>query len=317
MRVLVTGASGFAGRALVAAMAERGTKVRAAARRPAGIPSSPFVEAVYLPDLASDIDWGPLLEDVGAVVHLAGIAHAGSGIAQIRYDRVNRTATDRLAQACATRNIRLVFISSIRAQTGPSSDHILTEQDPPRPSDAYGRSKLAAEDAIRVSGAPFTILRPVVMYGPGVKGNLATLLRLVDTSLPLPFASLTHGRSLLAVDNLTSAIQHVLNDARTAGATYIVADEKPVGLADILAILRAALNRNPRLFALSPAFLSSALKVCGHSDVWERIGGGLVADAAKLRATGWRPVIDTKAGLAAMAQAASPRKSGTASRSTP
>ena len=139
---------------------------------------------VAVSDLARPIEWRPLLRDMEAVVHLAGIAHAGSGIAEEVYDRVNRAATAGLAAAAAKAGIRrLVFVSSIRAQAGASSDHVLTEDDPPHPTDAYGRSKLAAEEAVRTSNVPFTILRPVLIYGPGVKGNLASLLDLVAVAL--------------------------------------------------------------------------------------------------------------------------------------
>jgi UDP-glucose 4-epimerase len=317
MRVLVTGASGFVGRALTGSLACESMTVRAAARHPASIAPSPDVEPVYLPDLLSTPDWGPLLADVNAVVHLAGIAHAGARIEEGQYDRVNRAATDTLAQACAERDIHLILMSSIRAQTGPVADHILTEADAPRPTDAYGRSKLAAEDAVRQSGAAFTILRPVVVYGPGVKGNIATLLRLADTPVPLPFARFDNRRSLLAIDNLVSAIRHALTERATRDETYIVADNDPVSLADMIAAMRVAQGRTPNLFAVSPDLLAALLHTIRRGDLWDRIGGALVADAAKLRATGWHPVINTREGLAAMAQAASPRKSGTASRSTP
>jgi len=316
MRVLVTGASGFVGRVLTAALAGPDMAIRGAARRTADIPAGPHVEPVCLPDLASQPDWPPLLDGIDTVIHLAGLAHAGPGIEEGLYDRVNRAATGTLAQACARRNVRLIFISSIRAQTGPVADHVLTETDAPRPTDAYGRSKLAAEDAIRRSGAAFTILRPVVMYGAGVKGNIATLLRLADTPLPLPLAGFINRRSLLAVGNLVSAIRHTLTQP-TTNDTYIVADDETISLADMIAILRTARGRRPRLFHCPPALFSASLRMAGRGDLWDRIGGTLIADAAKLRATGWRPAIDTRTGLTAMAQAASPRKSGTASRNTP
>lgn len=317
MRVLVTGASGFVGCALTGALAREGMTVRAATRHPASIAPSSAVEPVYLSDLLSTPDWGPLLADVDAVVHLAGIAHAGARIEEGQYDRVNRAATDMLAQACGERDIHLILMSSIRAQTGPVADHILKEADAPRPTDAYGRSKLAAEEAVRRSGTAFTILRPVVVYGPGVKGNIATLLRLADTPVPLPFARFGNLRSLLAIDNLVSATRHALTETATRGETYIVADNDAVSLADMIAAMRVAQGRSPNLFAVPPNLFSTLLRTAGRGDLWDRIGGSLIADAAKLRATGWRPVINTCEGLATMVQAASPRKSGTASRSTP
>lgn len=317
MRILVTGATGFVGRALVAALAGAGLQVRAAARCPQNVVPCGNVEAVSLPNLAEDVDWAPLLHDVDAVVHLAGVAHADGAISEHEYDRVNHKATETLASACAAHNIRLVFISSIRAQSGPSSPEVQTEMTRPQPSDAYGRSKLAAEDAIRKIGGEFTILRPVVMYGPDVKGNVAALLRLARTPWPLPVAGFHAKRSLLAVDNLVSAVMHVLQHTSTRGGTYIVADETPVSLAEMIAHLRRGMGRAPHLFTIPQTLFAAGLKLIGRSNIWERVGGGLIADSAKLRISGWRPVMDTPGGLAAMAQAASPRKSGTASRSTP
>lgn len=317
MRLLVTGASGFVGQALTKALAAPDVLLRAAARQPARIPPSPHIEPVSLPDLASDPDWSALLQDIDAVIHLAGIAHAGPGIADEVYDHVNRAATEKLVQACAVRNVYLIFLSSIRAQTGPAADRILTENDPPRPTDAYGRSKLAAEEAIRCSNAPFVILRPVVMYGAGVKGNIAALLRLAMSPMPLPFAGFDEKRSLLAVENLVSAVRHVLTSPSLHGETFVVADDDPLSLAEIVSAMRAAQHRKPGLFTVPPAVFRAALRLAGRGDVWDRLGASLVVDAAKLRSTGWRPAVKTQDGLAAMVQAASPRKSGTASRNTP
>jgi nucleoside-diphosphate-sugar epimerase len=301
MRVLVTGASGFVGRGLAPALAQKGMEVVAGSRDGLRIPRAPGITPIALPDLATPIDWAPFLRGIDAVIHLAGIAHAGPGIAEERYLRVNRDATAMLAKAAAAAGVkRLVFLSSIRAQSGPVAEHILTEADQPRPSDAYGRSKLAAEEAVRRSGVPFTILRPVVIYGPGVKGNVASLMTLAALPLPLPFAALHAPRSLLALDNLISAIAFTLAAPLTAGETYLVCDPAPVSLADIVAMLRRAQGRTPMLFPLPPALLASVLRMAGRGDLWERLGGALVADAGKLRAAGWAPVTDTPTALTAL-----------------
>jgi len=304
MRVLVTGASGFVGRALVEDLAAQGHRVRAAMRQPADI-FSRTVEVVAVSDLARPLEWRTLLSDINAVVHLAGIAHITSGIADDLYDRVNRAATAALAAAAARDRIeRLVFVSSIRAQVGPACDHPLTEADPPHPVDAYGRSKLAAENAIRAAQLPFTILRPALIYGPGVKGNLADLIRIARSPWPLPLGALRNRRSLLARGNLVAAIHLALVAPAMVNETYVVADPEPLAVAEIVAALRAGLGRGPRLVPMPPSLLALALRATGRAQLWDRIGGDCIINPTKLLAAGWRPTTDTRAGLAATAQAA-------------
>jgi nucleoside-diphosphate-sugar epimerase len=299
-RILVTGASGFVGRALVADLAKAGHTVRAAMRQPADVfPRS--VEVVAVSDLTRPVEWRSLLSRIETVVHLAGIAHAGPGIADDAYDRVNRLATAELAAAAKAIGLHhLVFMSSIRAQAGPSSPAPLCETDPPRPTDAYGRSKLAAEDAVRVSGVPFTILRPVLIYGPGVKGHLARLIELTRKPWPLPLGLCRNRRSLLARENLIGAIHLALSQPPTSGETYVVADPDPLTLAAMVAALRAGLGRSPGLLPVPPGLLALAASALGRGEDWQRLGGSQVADPAKLLSAGWRPAIETRAGLAAL-----------------
>jgi UDP-glucose 4-epimerase len=316
-RILVTGASGFIGSAVVEALARDGHAVRAAVRRPhLSFPDG--VEVVQHPDLAQAFDWQPLLQNVDQVVHLAGIAHTGRGVDRAAYDRVNRQATARLAMAAAQASVKhFVFVSSIRAQSGPAADHALTERDDPAPTDAYGASKLAAEESVRASGVPFTILRPVLLYGPGVKGNLALLARAAATRLPLPVKDFANRRSLLGIDNFISALAFVLATPATIGETYVVADPGiPPRLSDVFVMMRQARGRRAFIMPMSPDYIELPLRLFRRADVWHRIGGNLRVDAGKLIAAGWRPAHDTRGGLTAMIQAAAPRKSGTASRST-
>ena len=303
-RILVTGGAGFVGRALVPAMVAAGHDVRAAVRRlPA--PFAPPVETVIQGDLGADVDWRPLLADMDFVVHLAGIAHTGPGVAEAQYDRVNHLATAALADAARAAAIkRLVFVSTIRAQSGPTSARVLTEADEPRPTDPYGRSKLAAEQAVARSGVPFTVLRPVLVYGPGVKGNLRALARLAALPLPLPFGALTNQRSLVSIENLVAAIDHVLASDATNGETYLVADPQPMSLAEIVTALRAGCGKPPGLFAAPPGLIRLGLAMLGRSHNWDQLNGQLIVDPAKLIATGWMPEADTKAALAAMAATA-------------
>lgn len=303
--ILVTGASGFVGRRLVAALAAAGKPVRAATRDPRSLPPDGSVEIVSAPDLTQPVDWEPLVAGATAVVHLAGIAHVGARIGAELYDRVNYRATADLAGASARAGVaRFIFISSVRAQSGAVAAHVLKESDEPRPTEPYGRSKLMAEDAVRSAAPAWTILRPTVVYGPGVKGNLASLVRLVRLPLPLPLAALTNKRSLVGIDNLIGAIRFALEHPATVGETYLVADPAPVSLAEMVAALRAGAGRAPGLIAVPPAWLETAMRLGGRGDIWERLAGTFIVDPGKLMAAGWRPDRDTKAALARMAAAA-------------
>ena len=197
---------------------------------------------------------------------------------------------------------RLVFVSSVRAQSGASARAVLRETDAPQPAESYGRAKLAAEAAVLSGATPFTVLRPVMVYGPGVAGNLASLMRIADTPWPLPFATFDNQRSLVSLDNLIGAISFALNSERTGNETYLVADSEPVTFADIVASLRRGLGRPPRLFPVPPALIAAALKGLGRADIWERLGGSLIVDPGKLMRAGWRPQGDTRAGLAHLGQ---------------
>jgi nucleoside-diphosphate-sugar epimerase len=304
-RMLVTGASGFIGRAVVTAFAHDGCDVRAAVRRPPQPPFEAGVDVVQYPDFSHTPDFAPLLAGVDQVVHLAGIAHTGSGDPE-GYDRVNRLATAALASAAAAAVKHFVFVSSIRAQSGPSADHALTERDEPAPTDAYGRSKLAAEAAVRSAGVPFTILRPVLLYGPGARGNVALLLRAAASRWPLPVKDFVNRRSLLAIDNFISALAFVLSSPQTIGETYIVADPGiPSTLPDLIAALRKAQGRWSLLLPMPPHYVENPLRFFGRDAVWERLGGNLRVDPGKLIASGWHPAHDTRGGLAALVQAQS------------
>lgn len=287
-RVLVTGADGFIGRHLVPYLASRGYRVIAASRTTTTF-EDPNVAAVPLPDLSKLFDWRPLLDQCDAVVHLAGIAHKHAG--DSLYDRVNHRATSALARDIALGATKhLVFISSIAAQSGPCADHDLTEDDFPTPSNAYGRSKFAGEQAIRAAGISFTILRPVVIYGEGEKGNFAVVHRLSRLPVPLPFGGLTAQRSILAIGNFNLAVETALSNPRARGETFIVSDPKPVTVATLIARHRAGLGRSPGLIPLPESWIEACLKAMGQISTWERIGRPLLAPPTKLLAIGWEPL---------------------------
>jgi UDP-glucose 4-epimerase len=302
-RVLLTGASGFIGTRLTGVLAKMGWQVRAASRDPSTIQVAKGVERVAMPDLGGQADWPALLDGASHVVHLAGIAHAPGSLPDELYTRINADAAGELAEAARGRIERLVLISSVRAQAGLSADHAITEKDAALPTDAYGRSKLAAERLIAQSGVTFTVLRPAVVYGKGVKGNIASLATLAKTPMPLPFAGLDNRRSLLALENLVSAISLVLGSEQAANETFLVADAGPISVADLVAAMRAGLGRPPHLVRVPLGAVKRLMRSFGREAEWERISGDFVIDASKLMGIGWRPAVATRDGIVRMMHA--------------
>ena len=284
--VLVTGSDGFLGRHLVPFLAAQGYRVIAASRK-ASVFAVPNIVALPLPDLSIPFDWEPLLQGCAAVVHLAGIAHTYAN--DDLYDRVNHQATEALARAASRGGTHLVFVSSIAAQSGSFSANELTEDDPPRPNNAYGKSKLAAEQAVRDSGVSFTILRPVVIYGDGEKGNFATIHKISRLPIPLPFGALTAQRSVLSVQNFCSAAIMALTDSHARGETFIVSDPSPLTVPALIARYRTSRGRPPWLIPMPERWLELSLKATGQHAIWQRIGCPLVARPRKLLAFGWKP----------------------------
>jgi UDP-glucose 4-epimerase len=299
-RVLLTGATGFVGRHLLHDLAARGYRMQTAGRT--AKPASPDVEHVAIGDLGTSVDWLPVLEGVDHIVHSAGLAHADSEIPEGRYQAVNTQATLALARAAQAAGVRrFVFLSSIRAQSGPVSDKPLSEADIPAPTDAYGRSKLAAEQGLAELDLDWIALRPVLVYGPGVKANMAALLKLARLPLPLPLGGLSAKRSLLAIENLAEAVAFALSEACPARRSHIVSDPEPLSVADMLAAMRAGLGRGPGLIPIPSSLLALAARMAGRGAAYERIANGLVAPPAALLSAGWRPPVETKAALARLA----------------
>jgi nucleoside-diphosphate-sugar epimerase len=299
-RVLVTGSSGFIGSMVSSALAAAGHSVRAASRRPNRTLGQAGIEWMELPDLQKEVDWSPLVAGMDAVVHLAAIAHRGETGAG-DYVAVNQVATAGLAECCHRHAIkRLIFMSSIGAQIGTAADYVVTETDDPRPTTSYGMAKLAAEEEVRRSGAPFTILRPVIVYGTGAKANIAFLARIAALPVPLPFGAFHNRRSLLALENLVQAIELCLASPQTLNQTFIVSDPEPITLADMFAALREGIGRPPWLVPIPPSAFKGLITALGRPRFWDRIGRDLVVSSAKLQSAGWSPQIETRAGLRAM-----------------
>jgi nucleoside-diphosphate-sugar epimerase len=298
--IALTGATGFIGQWLLRELPKRGYRLRVLLRRPSVVPMESASAVVG--DLARPQNMAAALADIDAVIHSAGLAHAMSGLPEDDYRMLNTEATIGLARAAQRAGARrFIFLSSIRAQSGPTAEHVLTEDLAPSPTDAYGRSKLAAEQGLAALELDWVALRLVLVYGVGVKGNMAELVRLARSPFPLPLGGLTARRSLLALDNLVAAIDAVLAAPAPLRRPLIVADPTPLTIPDMIAAVRRGLGRRPGLVALPPSLLELALRAAGRAEMHQRLAGSLVADPSALMRLGWTPAVATPDGLAALA----------------
>lgn len=297
--VALTGATGFIGQYLLRELPRRGYRLRVLLRRPSTMALDSA--SAVIGDLARAQNMSQALAGVDAVIHSAGIAHAMSGVPEDDYRLLNTEATIRLAQAAQRAGARrFVFLSSIRAQCGPVEADVQTESMEARPVDAYGRSKLAAEQGLATLDIDWVALRPVLVYGPGVKGNMAELIRLARSRLPLPFAALKARRSLLSLDNLVAAVDCVLSAPSPLRRPLVVADPEPLTLPEMVAALRRGLGRRPGLVPVPSAMLAAACRLAGREEAYARLAGSLVADPAALKRFGWTPAVTTRDGLASL-----------------
>jgi nucleoside-diphosphate-sugar epimerase len=302
MLLALTGATGFIGQYLLREMPKHGYRVRALLRRPASVPVE--TTSAIIGDLAKPQNMSAALEGVDAVIHSAGLAHGMSGVPEDDYRVLNTETTIALARAARRAGAkRFVFLSSIRAQCGPSADAILTEAAAPRPTDAYGRSKLAAERGLAELDLDWVSLRAVLVYGPGVKGNMAQLMQIARSPFPLPLGNLRARRSLLALENLLAAIETVLAAPGPLRRVFIAADREALTIAEMITALRAGLGRQPHVFPLPPPLLKILLYATGREEICRRLSGSLIADPAALTNLGWMPALATPAGLAKLMQA--------------
>jgi nucleoside-diphosphate-sugar epimerase len=280
MRIAVTGASGFIGRALCARLSRDGHAVRALVRAPARALGD---EQAVVGDLARFRDWSRVLDGTQALVHLAGYAHGRGDDAALR--TVNVAATRAAAEAASAGGVHFLFASSIKVH-GEISHAPLRESSPLAPGERYARSKLEAESALRaVAGLRLTVLRPPLVYGPGAKANFLSLLRAVARGWPLPLAGIENRRSLIYVANLVDAIVRCLD----VPGTFLVSDGGAVSTPQLCREIGEALGRPARLFPFPPALLP------------RKLAGSLELDDSAIRALGWRPPFTRQEGLKATA----------------
>lgn len=308
-RVLVTGANGFVGRAACHRLRADGITVVAAMRQTDG-----SAGVVPVGDIDGHTDWTSALAGVDSVLHLAARVHVMDELSDdplAEFRRVNVQGTLRLAQQAVQAGIkRLVYVSSIKVngeQTEPGRP--FAASDAPAPVDPYGISKLEAEQGLRTlaqaTGLELVIVRPPLVYGPGVGGNFARMVRWLHSGVPLPLGMATaNRRSLVALDNLVDLLAACLAHPAAAGEVFLVSDGEDLSTAELLRRLATALDLRVRLLPVPPVVLQLAATALGRRELAQRLMGSLQVDTADTqRVLQWKPLVTVDEALRQLSRA--------------
>jgi len=300
LRIAVTGADGFIGQSLCTELEHRGHDVRRITRRSTGAGRIPVA------DLYADGALQDVLENMEAVVHLAGRAHVVRDTAldpAAEFQRANVDGTRRLASRALDAGVRrLVFVSSVHVNGMATWGVPFTEADVPAPTDAYARSKLEAERLLQQIAADrleLVVVRPPMVYGPGVKGNFLRLLSLVDAGAPLPLGSVANKRSLIGVHNLSELLALCVEHPAAAGQLFLAAEPAARATPELLRTLAAAMQRPARVFPFPVPLLRMAATTLGVRAEFEKLCSSLEVCGTKARTLlGWKPGMSYEAGIA-------------------
>lgn len=304
-RVLVTGATGFVGRALCSALTGTGHAVRAALHRDrSSLPDS--CEPVVVGELGAQTDWRGALAGIDCVVHLAARAHApqSSAADAEAYMEINARGTATLAEAAAAAGVyRFLYLSSIKVNGEETIARAYTPDDPPNPADAYGLSKWLGEKHLRdvtASGSmEAVVVRAPLVYGPRLRGNFLRLLQWVEREWPLPLGAVHNTRSLVSVWNLCDLLLLLLTQPAAAGRTWMVSDGEDLSTPELIRRVGQAMNSKVRLWRVAPPLLRICAPLLGQREMLARLCGSLVVDIMHTRRElGWSPPLSVDEGLA-------------------
>lgn len=321
MKVLVTGANGFVGHAVLRQLHAMGSVQAVGSVRRAEAFDGGEASVVTVGDLSEQTDWSLALAGVDAVIHAAARVHVMSD-AELnplaKYRRVNVQGTLHLASRAAAAGVhRFVFISSVKVngETTPDPNPSFTgardqfhADDTPAPQDPYGISKMEAEQGLRdiaaQTGMEVVIIRPPLVYGPGVKANFRVMMQWLAFGLPLPMGAVTHNRrSLVALDNLVDLITTCITHPAAANHTFLVSDGEDLSTADLLRRMGLALGKRARLLSVPPAVLKLGAAIVGKRELAQRLCGSLRVDTSKTRQVlGWAPPLSVDEGLKKVAE---------------
>ncbi|RQT37871.1 UDP-glucose 4-epimerase family protein [Burkholderia contaminans] len=308
--LVVTGANGFVGRAVCRRALAAGHVVTALVRRPGGCVDG-VREWVHG---GADFDglgeaW-PAYLSADCVIHLAARVHVmrdESPDPDAAFDATNVAGTLRLAEAARKHGVRrIVYASSIKAVGESDGGAALSESMRPNPQDAYGRSKLRAEQQLARFGASagldVVVVRPPLVYGPSVRANFLRMMDAVARGMPLPLGSVSSRRSIVYVDNLADAMLQCATHPRAAGECFHVADDDAPSVTCLLRMVGDALGKPARLLPVPTALLRALGKLTGRSAAIDRLTGSLQLDTSRIkRVLGWQPPYTTRQGLEASA----------------
>lgn len=325
--IVVTGANGFVGQAVVHELAAQGFDVRAVVRtiNSASLPSASNIKYTSLGDIDSRTDWSDALLGVDCVIHCAArtyVMHETAVDALVAYRAVNVQGTRRLVgQAAAAGVRRLVFLSSLKVN-GETTDglprpfgspfvvglsHGASVHNDTIPEDPYGISKWEAEQALweisAKAGLEVVVVRPPLVYGPGVKGNLARLLKLVRSGVPLPLGAVQNKRSLVGLDNLIDLLIRCVDHPAASGQTFLVSDGEDLSTPELIRNMAAAIGRPARLIPVPVSLLRFAGSCLGKRAEIDRLVGSLQIDCSHTRQVlGWAPPVSVQEGIRRMVQ---------------
>jgi nucleoside-diphosphate-sugar epimerase len=300
-RVLITGATGFVGRALVSTATP--LHLRAAVRSHA-VPAL-GADQVIIGNIDGQTDWSQALAGIDCVVHLAARVHVMNPTAgdRIEYERTNAAGTERLALAAAQAGVkRFIYLSSIKVNGESSGDRAFRADDLPQPADSYAQSKLRAEQSLAAieaaSGMSVAVVRSPLVYGPGVRANFLRLLSLAHSGLPIPLASIANARSMVSVWNLCDLISTLLRHERPAHGVFLVADGEDVSTAELIRRLANFMQRPARLIAIPAWALRTMAVLAGRRSELSKLCASLAIDISETRARlNWSPPVTLDAGL--------------------
>lgn len=307
LRVVVTGATGFVGSALVDALKNNQNYLPISVVRSTPRNDAANANVFLIPGLSSTTDWSDGLKEAAIVVHAAARVHvmkevSGNALAEFR--KVNVEGTVNLARQAAAAGVkRFVFISSIKVNgEATHSGRPFKADDRPAPSDPYGVSKQEAEEALRAisaeTGMQVVIIRPTLIYGPGVKANFRNMMGWLKKGIPLPFGAISNKRSLVSIDNLVSLIVLCMEHPAAAGETFLVSDGVDLSTTELLARTADALGVKSRLIPVPSSLLVFGAVALGRRSLSQRLCGSLQVDIQKTKSLlGWNPPVSVEEAL--------------------